>query len=170
MGDSVRDTKGHGTHASSKAAGRQVHEASYYGIAEGIARGGVPSARLAVYKVCDELSCEVRDIMKAFDDAISDGVDIISISISQDHPGDIAYDPIAIGAFHAIQKGILTVQAAGNAGPRLFSITGVAPWIFSVAASNTDRRIINRVLLGDGSVVEVSVLITYVSPLSLTCI
>ena len=147
-----------------------MQEGEFHGIGKGIARGGVPSARLAVYKVCDELSCEVRDIMKAFDDAISDGVDIISISISEDHPVDITSDPIAIGAFHAIQRGILTVQAAGNDGPRLFSVTGVAPWIFSVAASNTDRRIINRVLLGDGSVVEVSVLITYVSPLSLTCI
>ncbi|CAH1434877.1 unnamed protein product [Lactuca virosa] len=154
MGDSVRDTKGHGTHVSSIVAGNQVYEASYYGIAEGIARGGVPSARLAVYKVCDEVSCEVRDIMKAFDDAISDGVDIISISIGQDVPTRITSDPIAIGAFHAIQKGILTVQAAGNAGPRLFSVTGVAPWIFSVAASNTDRRIINKLLLGDGSILE----------------
>nr|KAJ0209040.1 hypothetical protein LSAT_V11C400160470 [Lactuca sativa] len=152
VGDSVRDTKGHGTHASSIAAGSHVYEASYYGIAKGIARGGVPSARLAVYKVCGAF-CEVRDILKAFDDAISDGVDIISISVGQDHQVDITSDPIAIGAFHAIQKGILTVQAAGNAG-RLFSVTGFAPWIFSVAASNTDRRIINKVLLGDGSVLE----------------
>ncbi|KAI3763590.1 hypothetical protein L2E82_13547 [Cichorium intybus] len=150
--DSARDMTGHGTHVSSIIAGKQVYKASYYGLAEGIARGGVPSARLAVYKVCDAFSCEITDVLTAFDDAISDGVDIISISLGT-APVDIASNPIAIGAFHAIQRGILTVQAAGNDGPSLYSVTSDAPWIFSVAASNTDRKIVNKVLLGDGTIV-----------------
>ncbi|KAL4586872.1 hypothetical protein LXL04_011517 [Taraxacum kok-saghyz] len=151
MEESVTDMIGHGTHVSSILAGNQVPKANYYGLAQGIARGGVPSSRLAVYKVCGGASCVYRDILAAFDDAISDGVDIISISMGT-APVDIASDPIAIGAFHAMQRGILTVQSAGNDGPSLHSVTGDAPWIFSVAASNTDRRIVNKVLLGDGTI------------------
>ncbi|KAL4587022.1 hypothetical protein LXL04_011671 [Taraxacum kok-saghyz] len=151
IAESVRDKIGHGTHVASIIAGSQVKNASYYGLAQGIARGGVPSARLAVYKVC-EPDCDLRDILKAFDDAISDGVDIISLSIGHDSPLELSHDPIAIGAFHAMHRGILTVAAAGNEGPRLYSISSYAPWIFSVAASNTDRRIINKVLLGDGTI------------------
>ncbi|KAL4586992.1 hypothetical protein LXL04_011640 [Taraxacum kok-saghyz] len=151
IADSVRDIHGHGTHVASIIAGSQVNNASYYGVAQGIARGGVPSARLAVYKVC-EPDCELRDILKAFDDAISDGVDIISISIGHDSPLELTHDPIAIGAFHAMHRGILTVAAAGNEGPRLYSVSSYAPWIFSVAASNTNRKIVTKVLVGDGTV------------------
>ncbi|KAI3764265.1 hypothetical protein L2E82_14272 [Cichorium intybus] len=149
--DSVRDKHGHGTHVASIIAGSQVNKANYYGLAQGIARGGVPSARLAVYKACD-VDCNFNDILTAFDDAISDGVDIISVSVGHGDPLELTSDPIAIGAFHAMQKGILTVNAAGNAGPGLYSVTGDAPWIFTVAASNTDRRIVTKVLLGDGTI------------------
>ncbi|KAL4587025.1 hypothetical protein LXL04_011674 [Taraxacum kok-saghyz] len=151
IAESVRDKVGHGTHVASIIAGSQVNNASYYGLAQGIARGGVPSARLAVYKACDQ-ACDLRDILKAFDDAISDGVDIISISIGHNTPLELSHDPIAIGAFHAMHRGILTVAAAGNDGPSRYSVSAYAPWIFSVAASNTDRRIINKVLLGDGTI------------------
>ncbi|KAL7604220.1 hypothetical protein Lser_V15G14936 [Lactuca serriola] len=148
---SVRDMHGHGTHVASTIAGSQVNKASYYGVAQGTARGGVPSARLAVYKACD-VDCNMRDILTALDDAISDGVDIISISVGSNDPIEFTSDPIAIGAFHAMQRDILTVNAAGNAGPGLYTVTGDAPWIFAVAASNTDRRIVTKVLLGDGTI------------------
>ncbi|CAH1417280.1 unnamed protein product [Lactuca virosa] len=148
---SVRDMHGHGTHVASTIAGRQVNKVGYYGLAQGTARGGVSSARLAVYKACD-VDCNMRDILTAFDDAISDGVDIISISVGSNDPLEFTSDPIAIGAFHAMQRGILTVNAAGNAGPGLYSVTGDAPWIFAVAASNTDRRIVTKLLLGDGTI------------------
>ena len=63
--DSARDNLGHGTLTASTAAGNKVNGVSFYGLAEGTARGGVPSARIAVYKACDNQGniysrCSVR--------------------------------------------------------------------------------------------------------------
>ncbi|KAJ4821759.1 hypothetical protein Tsubulata_041293 [Turnera subulata] len=149
--DSARDENGHGTHTASTAAGNMVKDANFYGLANGsAARGGLPSARIAAYKVCDGTGCDTDAILSAFDDAIADGVDIISISIGYDSATPFDEDSIAIGAFHAVAKGILTVQSAGNSGPILASTPSVAPWKLSVAASTTDRRILTRVVLGNG--------------------
>lgn len=73
---SPRDTWGNGSHTASTAAGQAVENASYYGIANGVARGGVPNARLALYKVSWGGGCNPADILAAFDDAIADGVEI----------------------------------------------------------------------------------------------
>ncbi|KAG6484763.1 hypothetical protein ZIOFF_053288 [Zingiber officinale] len=145
---SPRDFDGHGTHTASTAAGQSVSHASLYGIAEGTARGAVPSARLAVYKVCWSFGCTDQDILAAFDDAISDGVDIISLSLSYD-AGDYFQDSMAIGSFHAMAKGILTSASAGNDGPYHYTVSNVAPWMVSVAASSIDRHIIDTLVTGD---------------------
>ncbi|KAF6161083.1 hypothetical protein GIB67_007724 [Kingdonia uniflora] len=147
----ARDTIGHGSHTASTAAGNQVNGTSFLGLAEGKVRGAVPSARIAVYKACWEKGCEDSDILAAFDDAISDGVDIISLSLGGDSALDYSADAIAIGAFHAMQKNILTSNSAGNNGPFQSTLSSVAPWLLTVAASTTDRRIINKVVLGDGT-------------------
>jgi len=55
-------------------------------------------------------------------------------------------------------KGILTLQSAGNDGPVSGSVASVAPWIFTVAASSTDRRIIDKVVLGNGKTLVVCIL------------
>ncbi|CAN6811748.1 unnamed protein product, partial [Brassica oleracea var. botrytis] len=68
-------------------------------------RGAVPASRIAAYRVC---AGECRDdiLLSAFDDAIADGVDIITISVGSTDVYPLEEDPIAIGAFHAI----LTIQ------------------------------------------------------------
>ncbi|KAL6998081.1 hypothetical protein U1Q18_008208, partial [Sarracenia purpurea var. burkii] len=143
------DTDGHGTHTSSTAAGSPVSSASLYGLARGTARGGVPSARIAMYKVCWALGCSDMDLLAGFDAAIADGVDVISVSIGGP-PSKYFEDPIAIGSFHAMKKGIFTSCSAGNSGPQLFSISNVAPWIMTVAASSIDRQFQTVVKLGNG--------------------
>ncbi|EPS59928.1 hypothetical protein M569_14877 [Genlisea aurea] len=143
------DTQGHGSHTASTAAGSAVKGASLYGIAEGTARGAVPSARISSYKVCWTLGCSDTDILAGFDHAIADGVDVISVSIGGD-PQRFTSDAIAIGSFHAAKNGILTVCAAGNSGPYLGSIQNVAPWILTVAASTIDRQFVSDVRLGNG--------------------
>uniref|UniRef100_A0A1S4BKH8 Subtilisin-like protease SBT4.15 n=1 Tax=Nicotiana tabacum TaxID=4097 RepID=A0A1S4BKH8_TOBAC len=78
---SPADFEGHGTHTASTAAGIPVPGANLDGFANGTARGGVPSARIAAYKVCWSSGCSDINLLGAFDAAISDGVDIVSVSV-----------------------------------------------------------------------------------------
>ncbi|XP_070675608.1 subtilisin-like protease SBT4.3 [Malus domestica] len=149
--ESARDDIGHGTHTSSTVAGSAVKDVTFYGLANGTARGGVPASRLVAYKVCDP--CRDHNILAAYDDAIADGVNIISISLSSDWLTLIHQDVVAIGAFHAMKKGILVSQAGGNLGPSIASVTSVAPWILTVAASNIDRLFVDKVVIGNGKTV-----------------
>ncbi|CAN1746725.1 unnamed protein product [Linum perenne] len=146
---SPRDLEGHGTHTASTAAGSIVNPASLLGLASGSARGGVPSARIAVYKICWASGCSDVDILAAFDDAIADGVDIISLSVGG-APQAYFEDPIAIGAFHSMKHGILTSNSAGNEGPAPKTVSNCSPWSLSVAASTTDRKFATNVKLGNG--------------------
>ncbi|WVZ16554.1 hypothetical protein V8G54_009536 [Vigna mungo] len=144
------DVVGHGTHTASTAAGTVVPDASLFGIAKGTARGAVPSARLAVYKVCwASDDCADMDILAAFEAAIHDGVDVISISIGGGNPNYVQ-DSIGIGSFHAMRKGIITVASAGNDGPFMATVTNTAPWIVTVAASGIDRDFRSTIQLGNG--------------------
>ncbi|KAK9103469.1 hypothetical protein Sjap_020723 [Stephania japonica] len=145
------DVVGHGTHTSSTLAGNAVPGASLYGLAKGTARGAVPSTRVAMYKVCwASRGCSDMDILAAFDAAIKDGVDIISISIGGQGYPNYSADSIAIGAFHAMKGGVLTVASAGNDGPGIASLENFAPWIFTVGASGIDRLFKSKVVLGNG--------------------
>ncbi|MBA0679026.1 hypothetical protein Goari_010824, partial [Gossypium aridum] len=49
-------------------------------------------------------------------------------------------DAIAIGAFHAAEKGVLVMQSADNSGTAgLQALESTAPWILTFAASTTDH-------------------------------
>lgn len=152
---SPADDDGHGTHTSSTLAGVEVRGANLYGIAKGTARGGVPSARIAMYKVCWSMGCTDMDLLAGFDNAIADGVDLISISIGGPSR-NLFEDPIAIGAFHAMKKGILTSCSAGNDGPYTSTVQNIAPWVMTVAASGIDRQFTTVATLGTGKKFSVS--------------
>ncbi|XP_057439870.1 cucumisin-like [Lotus japonicus] len=159
---SPRDTDGHGSHCTSIVAGNLV-TASLLGYASGTARGGVPSARVAMYKVCWESGCGEADILAALDAAIDDGVDVLSLSIGLSGIGYPAYFQIGlnIGSFHAMKRGIFVSNSAGNSGPFLYSMKIFAPWILSVAASTFDRKFVTKVHLGNGVVCEGSTINTF---------
>ncbi|XP_031475614.1 subtilisin-like protease SBT5.3, partial [Nymphaea colorata] len=147
-GRSARDSEGHGTHTASTAAGSFVPNASIFGAANGTAKGGSPRARLATYKVCWDRQCFDADILAAFDSAIRDGVDVITLSLGGS-PHDYFNDAIAIGSFHAVSRRITVVASAGNDGPMLQSVSNVAPWLITVAASTLDREFVSYLSLGN---------------------
>ncbi|KAG2640578.1 hypothetical protein PVAP13_2KG100000 [Panicum virgatum] len=131
-GMSPVDDNGHGSHTASTVAGRAVGGVSLAGLAAGTARGAVPGARLAVYRVCWQRGhCGDADA-----------------------PSPYFEDAAAIGSFHAMRRGVLTSAGAGNAGVLDGgNVCNVAPWMLSVAASSTDRRLVDKIVLGNGKTI-----------------
>ncbi|TQD98977.1 hypothetical protein C1H46_015447, partial [Malus baccata] len=152
---SPRDAHGHGTHTSSTAAGSFVANISYKGLGLGTIRGSAPNARLAIYKVCWNVlggKCSTADMLKAFDEAIHDGVDVLSLSLVNSVPlfSDVdEHDGIATGSFHAVANRITVVCAVGNSGPSAQTVVNTVPWIITVAASTMDREFSTSITLGN---------------------
>jgi len=140
---------GHGTHTASTAAGSAVEGVSFQGLAAGVARGGAPHARIAVYKALwarpdgTTRTGSDADVLAAIDDAIHDGVDVLSLSLGALGNAD------SFGTLHAVQKGIAVVYAAGNDGPRPQTVVNTAPWVITVAASTIDRSFPTVITLGN---------------------
>ncbi|KAK4848649.1 hypothetical protein QYF36_015598 [Acer negundo] len=153
--DSPRDFFGHGTHTSSTAGGSPVQHADYFGYAEGTATGIAPMARIAMYKVLfftDDFESAATDVLAGMDQAIEDGVDVMSLSLG--FPETI-FDgnPIAIGAFAALKKGIFVSCSAGNSGPHAYTILNGAPWITTIGAGTVDRDYAAHITLGDNELI-----------------
>ncbi|CAI0552180.1 unnamed protein product [Linum tenue] len=149
---SPRDPDGHGSHTLSTAGGTFVSGASVFGFGNGTAKGGSPRARVAAYRICyppvNGSECFDADIIAGFDAAISDGVDVLSVSLGSE-PTAFFNDSVAIGSFHAVNNGIVVVCSAGNSGPVESTVSNVAPWEITVGASTMDREFPNYVVLGN---------------------
>ncbi|CAA7062253.1 unnamed protein product [Microthlaspi erraticum] len=159
---SPRDYDGHGTHVATIASGSVFPSISYKGLAGGTVRGGAPRARIAMYKACwyhDDLeinTCSSADVLKAMDEAIHDGVDVLSLSLGSNvpiYPETDFRNGIATGAFHAVLKGITVVCSGGNAGPEAQTVSNTAPWILTVAATTLDRSFPTPITLGNNKVI-----------------
>uniref|UniRef100_A0A2N9FAM7 Subtilisin-like protease fibronectin type-III domain-containing protein n=1 Tax=Fagus sylvatica TaxID=28930 RepID=A0A2N9FAM7_FAGSY len=153
--NSTRDFFGHGTHTASIAAGNHVHDVSYFGYARGTAKGVAPGARLAMYKVVWDTTTEMAattDILAGMEQAILDGVDIMSLSLGINQTSYFT-DVMAIGSLSAIEKGIFVVCSGGNFGDYK-TVINAAPWITTVGASTLDRSFLATMTLENGDSFE----------------
>ncbi|CAN8325478.1 unnamed protein product [Cochlearia groenlandica] len=152
---SPRGIANHGTYVSSIAASSFVPNASYKGLAHGVFRGAAPKARIAMYKVAysSDLGGGIVDVVKAFDEAIKDNVDVLSVSLAPPiyptPPLNAIGEDLEIGSFHAVMKGIPVITGAGNAGPNAYTVSNLAPWLFTVGATSMDRTFHVDMTLGN---------------------
>lgn len=148
---SPRDGDGHGSHTASTAGGNANVEASVDGVGVGAISGIAPRARIASYKVCWEATvaantgCYTADTLKAIDDAVTDGVDVINYSVSGTKTNFV--DPVEIAYLNATAAGVFVAVSAGNSGPAN-EVAHISPWLTTVAASTHDRYTVGTVTLG----------------------
>ncbi|PIA39334.1 hypothetical protein AQUCO_02600056v1 [Aquilegia coerulea] len=142
------DDSKHGTHTLSTAGGRFVKGVNFNNLTTGTAKGGAPNARVASYKLTEGNRCDC-DALSAFDDAIHDGVDVLSLSLAQaDETQSYFNSSFAIGTLHAVKNGIVSVMAASNEGPNA-CVQNVQPWVITVGASTMDRQFTSYIELGN---------------------
>lgn len=113
------------------------------------------------------MSCTDADILAAFDEAVHDGVDVLSISLGG-VTTDYFNDAMAVGSFHATERGIVVACSAGNDGPDRGTVNNVAPWIITVAASTIDRQFSTGIYLDNNVTYIVSMSLHFLSLLLLS--
>jgi subtilisin family serine protease len=154
---SPRDANGHGSHTAAIAAGNPGVAVTIDGQSFGRITGVAPAAGLAVYKACwsapdpEDDGCTVADTVAAIDHAVSDGVDVLSYSVTggDGGPGDV----IGQAFLTASEAGVFVATAAGDGGPRPGTVDHATPWVTTVTASTHDLYR-GRVRLGNGTVLN----------------
>ena len=149
----------HGTHTVAIAGGRFIENAGLFENAKGVTAGMAPNGHIAIYKMCDaKIGCPKSVVLAAMNKVVEDGVDVLSLSLGF---GSLPFfqDPIAVGAFAAIQKGIFVSCSVGNYGPNYATLVNKAPWFLTVGASTHNRKIIASAKLGNGEKIEGETLI-----------
>ncbi|KAI4335371.1 hypothetical protein L6164_014020 [Bauhinia variegata] len=151
------DGDGHGSHTAAIAAGNNGIPVRMYGHEFGKASGMAPRARIAVYKALYRLfGGFIADVVAAIDQAVHDGVDILSLSVGPNSPPATTkttfLNPFDATLLGAVKAGVFVAQAAGNGGPFPKTLVSYSPWIASVAAAIDDRRYKNHLVLGNGKI------------------
>ena len=146
--NSVRDYNGHGTHTASTAGGNHGVPATGLASALGNISGMAPRARIAAYKAlwstqdASLSSGFTSDLVAAIDQAVADGVDVITYSISGSLTNFL--DPVQVSFLFAADAGVFVAAAAGNSGTTS-GVNHPGPWLTTVAAGTHNRN-------GEGSV------------------
>lgn len=145
---SVLDRSGHGTAVAMSAAGKQ-HESP-----QGLLAGMAPSAYLGVYKIFGTpgFNDGATDaaILKAIDDAVADGMDVINLSFGTMLAARPENDIIVKALQRAEEAGVIAVVAAGNDGPGNATLgsPASAPTALTVGANENGHLFASAVLAG----------------------
>ncbi len=136
---SARDRTGHGTATAMAAAG--VLTTGPLATISGVA----PKAYLGSYKVfgspgVNDMSDE-SVVLKAIDDAVADGMDVINLSLGSPLAPSVDNDVQVEALERAAALGVIVVVVTGNSGPDPGTIEtpGTAPSAISVGASRNER-------------------------------
>ena len=136
---SAADRVGHGTALAAIVAGTRT--AGPLATISGIA----PKAWIGNYKVFgtpgfNDTTTDAA-ILKAIDDAVSDGMDVINISLGSDLAHRLEEDAEVQAIERASRAGVVVVVSAGNNGPGMNTLAspGTAPSAITVGAVSNDR-------------------------------
>ncbi len=141
--ESIVDGAGHGTAVAMVAAGGRVM--TPYGTLVGAA----PSAWIGAYRVFGGATGQTANsgsFLRALDDAVADGMDVVNISLGFSPPYREEMDPISDAVKQAVAMGVMVVKAAGNEGPKIASVDSPAVAGFGISVGS----ILNERLLGQG--------------------
>ncbi len=168
--DGPEDSNGHGSHVASTAAGNAITAppGGFVSVTGAVLNapeisGVAPHAHIISYDVCVN-SCSGFAISSAINQAIADGVDVISFSISgglspwSSSNSDRIY-------LDAVAAGIMVSTSAGNTSastPTTFgNVNHRGPWLLSVAMSTHNRANSNAVTITDPAPVPTSLVDMY---------
>jgi minor extracellular serine protease Vpr len=144
------DLMGHGTFCAMEAAG-QEHDAPWGEKIVGVA----PGAWLGNYKVFPggRRGGRFSAILAAINDAVADGMDVLSMSLGSWPPPPAGQDAFEEALLNAQNAGVLVVASAGNDGPELGTIASPAslPFVLTVGGLKNERRVGTGVSAANGS-------------------
>ena len=137
----------HGTHVAGTIGGRIVPGASALPVpVSGVLSGVAPAVWLGNYNVFPGPITNARseDIAQAVEDAVSDGMDVLNLSLGGANARGLAHpDALEAALDGAADAGVVSAVAAGNSGPAGFTIEspGEAERVITAAASSNRHYI-----------------------------
>ncbi|CAI5478145.1 unnamed protein product [Closterium sp. Yama58-4] len=161
---SPRDADGHGSWVAAAAAGnRDTLMTVARGQTVGAGSGTAPRARIAAYKVfwrsteSQGLVATTADIEQALDQAVADGCDVVLLALGAVDGGQSYFDDLPV--LYASMAGTLVVAAAGNGGKgseTARTVVNFSPFYLTVGASTINRRFSAKLMLSNGTVLDVN--------------
>ena len=144
--DDAGDRNGHGTAVAMCAAG-----VTNSGPLASIT-GAAPKAWIGAYKISplNERTAAEDAILKALDDALSDGMDVINLSFGSTFQFPTGPDLLPGVAFDRMKSfGVMMIVSAGNDGPTLNSTNGLGTpsSVIAVGAIGNDRFFADTVIV-----------------------